>query len=76
MPIADKSVPTGTLLHRETAVRLWIEIVSYDWTVGEPNFHSRMVEPSDFTTCFPGNYDDEDLEDPDINRPPRPPSQM
>lgn len=72
MPLPDKSVPTGSLLHREMAVRIWTEIVSYDWTVLASLNKVYSISPTSFTTGLPANYSEEDLDDWSSHRAPRP----
>ena len=49
-------------------------MVLHDWTTSLSANDSYMISPNAFTTPPPSNYDDVDLDDDDIARPPRPTS--
>lgn len=60
LPKPDISVQEGSLLARESAVRIFWDIVTQDWIGIVPTRHP-VVDAKSFTTCGPRNFTDEQL---------------
>lgn len=61
VPRPDISVQEGSLMARESAVRLWWDIVTRDWLTFLPWGRSNIPSKT-FDTGFPRNFDDDAYE--------------
>lgn len=73
MPKSDISVQDGSLLARESAIRMYWDLLVQDWVGLVPKRHP-IIKRNQFNTASPRNFTDEQYENGSWNEEPLPTS--